>query len=213
VKLGPPPGSVLRLGAAVVPAASAPKPGDWCVVLSESDAGLAIQIAETLTRRGRYTMWTHAAMCTRLTTVQAARPGMVPTVKVWVAYAQPGGAVEVPWPYSGVPHMWSTGLPGLDGGVVAAAFARKYAGQPPAGYDPARRGVPYNWADYADIAAWRAGLHLPWIRDAMASVKTMICSQFVDQSCLDGGRHLFTDGRAAGDVTPADLADLITERT
>ena len=40
----------------------------------------------------------------------------------------------------------------------------------------------------------------------------MICSQLVDQCYLEAGIHLYDDGRDPGDVTPADLAELVSER-
>ncbi|RAG80971.1 hypothetical protein DN069_35235 [Streptacidiphilus pinicola] len=69
--------------------------------------------------------------------------------------------------------------------------------------------MPYSAADYLALALWHFRLRIPWARKVMASRASMICSELCDFAYEAAGVHLFTDGRAPGDVTPADLAALI----
>lgn len=114
--------------------------------------------------------------------------------------AQPGGAVEADLAeYADRPIVWSTGrIPLTDEqrpAIVAAA--RSYLG------------VPYGFADYLALAARRFHIPVPGLRRWIAGSHSVICSQLVDQAYQDAGVHLFIDGRAPGDVTPADLYKLI----
>ncbi|MFE1764099.1 hypothetical protein ACWDBF_02150 [Streptomyces angustmyceticus] len=70
-------------------------------------------------------------------------------------------------------------------------------------------GVPYSFLDYLAIATHRFRLPVPGLRRYVASTRHMICSQLVDQCYLDGGVHLFADGRWPGYVTPMALYRLL----
>jgi len=71
--------------------------------------------------------------------------------------------------------------------------------------------VPYSEMDYVALVAHRLGIPVPGLRAYIASTGHEICSQFVDTAyLLGGGIHLFSDGRWPGDVTPGDLAALVT---
>ncbi|MCQ4079860.1 hypothetical protein NGB36_04445 [Streptomyces sp. RB6PN25] len=70
-------------------------------------------------------------------------------------------------------------------------------------------GVPYSFADYLAIAVHRFHIPAPGLRRYVASSRHMICSQLVDRTYLDGGVHLFADGRWPGYVTPLALYDLL----
>lgn len=66
-------------------------------------------------------------------------------------------------------------------------------------------GVPYSFLDYAAIAAHRAHVPTPGLRSYIDSTGHMICSQLADRAAMNGGWHLFDDGRWPGDVTPGSL--------
>lgn len=67
-------------------------------------------------------------------------------------------------------------------------------------------GTPYSFADYAAIAALRL-LHTDALEAFVRDSGHMICSQLADQCYLDAGVKLLD--RAAGDVAPGDIANLI----
>jgi hypothetical protein len=52
-----------------------------------------------------------------------------------------------------------------------------------------------------------------WLKSYVANSRHMICSQLVDQVYFAAGVHLFDDGRIDGDVTPADLVNLLLSKT
>ena len=112
--------------------------------------------------------------------------------------AFPGGAARALYPLDG--PLYSSGhLAFTDEQRAASVQAAEHY-----------LGTPYSAADYFAIAAHH--LHLPGsflLKDYVASTRHMICSQLVDQCCLDAGAHLFSDGRWPGYVVPADLANLI----
>lgn len=72
-------------------------------------------------------------------------------------------------------------------------------------------GVPYSFLDYLGLALARFGLRPRWLKRYIASTGHMICSQLVDQCYQDAGVQLFRDGRIPGDVTPADLYNLVAK--
>lgn len=126
-----------------------------------------------------------------------------------IVQAEPGGAVEVDWPWEGHPHMWSTGiLPDCPG---AANAALHYAGYIPVGYGWAktRPGVGYSFLDYQAIAMHAYHIPAPGLKGYIASTGHQICSQLGDQCRQDAGDHLFSDGRWPGYVTPLDIALLL----
>jgi len=53
------------------------------------------------------------------------------------------------------------------------------------------------------------GLRQRWLERVVDRQHALVCSQLVDQACLNAGVHLFTDGRMAGRVDPGDLQRLI----
>jgi cell wall-associated NlpC family hydrolase len=74
-------------------------------------------------------------------------------------------------------------------------------------------GTPYSFADYFALAAMR--FHLwplsRWLRGYVRDSGHMMCSQLVDECYRRAGVHLYSDGRAPGDVTPGDLYRLIRQ--
>jgi hypothetical protein len=67
------------------------------------------------------------------------------------------------------------------------------------------KGIKYSFLDYGALAAHRLHIPAPGLRDFIADNGHMICSQMADEFYLRLGAHIFTDGRWAGDVTPAGL--------
>jgi hypothetical protein len=66
-------------------------------------------------------------------------------------------------------------------------------------------GTPYSWLDYAAIGTHRFHVPAPGLRGYIESSGHLICSQLCDRAAMDGGWHLFDDGRWPGYVTPGDL--------
>ena len=73
--------------------------------------------------------------------------------------------------------------------------------------DAARRyiGTPYDFATYAAIPPYRAGMRGRRIERIISGRDTMMCSRLVDACLADAGYHLFDDGRLEGNVTPSEL--------
>lgn len=70
----------------------------------------------------------------------------------------------------------------------------------------------YSWGTYLALFLRRIGFGAKWLRKAIASRKTLICSQAVDQIITQGaGYQLFRDGRSPLDVMPADYIVLLRE--
>lgn len=165
--------------------ATQPQPGDFGVVQMGGTSGKWIHIGEIANGDG-FADYEHA---------------FVYVGGGQIVEAEPGGARLTQVHYNNI--LWSTGHIPLNVAerhrVVLAA--RSYIG------------TPYSAADYFAIAAKRLGLGVlvPGLKEYVASSKHMICSQLVDQCYSDAGVQLFDDGRWPGYVTPAALADLLTE--
>jgi cell wall-associated NlpC family hydrolase len=127
--------------------------------------------------------------------------------------AMPGGAIEGDLSaYEAREIVWSSGLevigvgPDHDGPltqnerelIVYNAVVRY-------------KGIPYSFLDYLSLALARFRLRPAWLKRYIASTGHMICSQLVDQCYHDAGIRLFQDGRIPGDVTPADLYNLLVK--
>ena len=163
-----------------------PLAGDFCVVSTAGPVGRLIGLGETLCGDA-FTQYQHAFVFTGAGQVVEAEPSGARTRKI-TRFDNPGQAT-----------LWSTGRitltnPQRDAICLAA---RSYIG------------VPYSWFDYFAIAAHRLHIPVPGLRGFIASDRSMICSQLVDQCYTDAGIHLFGDGRWPGYVTPADLAAVI----
>ena len=167
------------------PPALQPQPGDFGVVHMNGTPGKWIHIGEIVNGDG-FADYEHA---------------FVYVGGGQIVEAEPGGARLTQVHYSNI--LWSTDhIPlELEQRMMIVHAAHEYVG------------TPYSAADYFAIAAKRLGLGplVPGLREYVASSKHMICSQLVDQCYQDAGVHLFKDGRWPGYVTPAALADVITE--
>lgn len=116
--------------------------------------------------------------------------------------AMPGGAIKGRLSdYIGGPIIWSSDMIELRQSerISIVAHALDYVG------------TPYSFLDYLGLFLQRFRLRPSWLKRYTASTKHMICSQLVDQCYDDAGVHLFSDGRIAGDVTPADLYHLVKD--
>jgi hypothetical protein len=164
-----------------------PLPGDFAVVSIGGQSGVLISAMEEIA-------WDHSTHFDH---------AFVYVGDGQIVQAEPGGAVKVPlgtYEYS----IWSTGIlfPTQAQRNAIVTAAEKYAAEK----------VGYSWLDYAAIAAHRFHVPAPGLRAYIASTKHQICSQLTDQCWLDGGYHLFSDGRWPGFVAPIDLG-LLLQRT
>lgn len=72
-------------------------------------------------------------------------------------------------------------------------------------------GTPYSYLGYLYLGLTSFN-HCPqWIKDKVSSSNALFCSQFVDYVYNQSGVQLFDDDRLYLDVTPGDLARLVTE--
>jgi hypothetical protein len=72
-------------------------------------------------------------------------------------------------------------------------------------------GLPYSYLGYLYLGLTSFN-HCPkWIKNRVSSSDALFCSQFVDFVYTESGVPLFDDGRIYLDVTPGDLARLVTE--
>jgi hypothetical protein len=172
-------------------------PGDFACCPISGDAGKLVSLGEWLNGDG-FSHSDHAEVYVGLADA-SGRFG-------YTMGAYPGGARLVPLRESqledGNGFLWSTGKISLTADqrnmIVLNAMACK--------------GIPYSAADYLALAAHRLHVPVPGLRDYIADSGHMICSQLVDWCYMRAGVHLFADGRWAGYVTPADLANLLEGR-
>jgi hypothetical protein len=174
------------------------QPGDWFVVDpsgGELDVGWWVELGESLIDH-RKTRWGHAGVATR----RRADGTLL------VAEAGPSGAKERPWHWEEHAHLWSTGT-WASGGSAMGLAAMKYTEAGPWG----PHGVPYSFLDYGAIEAHALHLNVYGLKAYIASTLHQICSQLVDQSAQDAGKHLFTDKRWPGYVKPSDLGRVLEQ--
>ena len=125
--------------------------------------------------------------------------------------AMPGGAEEIElrqqthwtseWTFIRPEYITAEmmGVGGMDShggahqGRTVAEAARRYVG------------TPYDFATYAAIPPYRAGVRGRRIEHIISGRDTMMCSRLVDACLADAGYHLFDDGRLEGNVTPSEL--------
>jgi uncharacterized protein YycO len=165
-----------------------PQPGDFFLLPIDGRVGRLIRIAQWLNGDG-------------FDPVQHAGTYLGHGYSV---EAFPGGAKKLMMSgprYDGI--VWSTGAieltPTQRNQVVAHAL--DYVG------------VGYSFLDYLGLALARFGLRPRWLKRYIGNTGHMICSQLVDQAYMDAGVKLFTDDRIPGDVTPADLYNLLRDLT
>lgn len=70
-------------------------------------------------------------------------------------------------------------------------------------------GTGYSDLDYLALALHRFHIPTPGLKHYIMTSGHMICSQLVDREYARAGVQLFDDGRWEGDVTPADLDNLL----
>jgi hypothetical protein len=165
-----------------------PHPGDFEVVPIGGAGGRLIHIAQYLNGDG-FADYEHARL-------------YLGNGKV--VEAEPGGARIVPiTPSDG--GMWSTGL------ITPDAHTRELIVQ----YGYRCDGIGYSSLDYFALAAERLhmGVVVPGLKAYVRNSGHMICSQLVDWCYMMAGFQLFDDKRDPGDVTPADLANLLIGRS
>lgn len=72
-------------------------------------------------------------------------------------------------------------------------------------------GTPYSYLGYLYVGLTYFNKCPKWVKRKVSSSKSLFCSQFVDYVYTQSGVPLFNDNRIYLDVTPGDLARLITE--
>lgn len=163
---------------------SDPQPGDIGLTRISGWVGAGIRLGQWLNGDG-FADYEHAFM-------------VVPGGRV--VEAMPGGARVAPLEeYAGRDVKYLRCPDDHRAAVVAAAY--RYVG------------VPYSFADYAGLALHRLHIPAPGLRAYIRSTGHMTCSQLVDRAAMDGGWHLFADGRWEADVTPGDLYGLWARKT
>lgn len=160
-----------------------PLPGDFAVTSIKGDVGFLISVGEWL-NGSRFGHWDHAFVYVGDGLIVEAEPGG----------ARLAGVDE----YAGRPIAWSTGKVELtdDQRTAVVAAAKGFVG------------VPYSAADYFALALWHFRLRIPWAKRVMNSRASMICSELVGFAYESAGVPLLS-GREPGDITPADLAQII----
>lgn len=168
------------------PAPYEPQPGDIGLTHMPGDAGEAIRIGQWLDGSG-YADVEHAFVV-----VQPVAG------KRWIVEAEPGGARHRPFDHDPARTVYLRCPDRLREAVSFAAV--RYTG------------VGYSAADYFALALHRLHVPAPGLKRYIGSTRRMICSQLADRAALDGGWHLFSDGRWPGYVTPGDLYGLYLEQ-
>lgn len=171
-----------------------PQPGDWAVVQIHQRAGTMIKLMQ-LTMPGcrpRWAKWVHAITCV----------GIDPLT---IVEATPQGTKLLAFHYDPANVFWSTGIISKNEESRAASVASAQA----ACTVNDGEGIGYSFMDYLAQAMHAWHIPAPGLKTYIADTGHSICSQDVDQFELDGGTHLFTDGRWAGYVAPWMLAQLL----
>jgi uncharacterized protein YycO len=163
----------------------APRPGDYGVTRIHGQTGLLIRTGQWLNGSG-FRNFEHAFLVLDGGEVVEAEPGGARLTPLSFYLDAEPGSVE-----------WSTVELTDEQRAAIVAAGRSYVR------------VPYSYANYVAIAARR--LHLPFarfLRRYVNSTRHMICSQLVASAYAVAGVHL--GAGEPGDVTPGDLANLIT---
>jgi len=163
-----------------------PKPGDILITTIHGSVGASIGLAEDVlqlvekVKNPVDSKWRHAA---------------VYTGDGWLIEAEPGGARKAQLSeYATDPQLWLPCPEQYRSAVAAAALMLE--------------GVPYSYLDYAAITTHALHISVPGLKGYISSTNHMMCSQLVDFAAMDGGWHLFDDGRWPGYVPPVDLAGI-----
>lgn len=166
-----------------------PQPGDFELVPMGGPGGPLIEIAQILAGSSRQN-YEHARLYLGNGKIVEAQPGGA-VVRDYDVHQEDGG-------------LWSTGIISLTDTQRTLIVS--------AGFEYGQRKVGYSVADYFAIAAIRLhlGLLVPGLKTFVEDSGHMICSQLVDKCYQDADVQLFNDKRWNGDVTPGDLAELLT---
>lgn len=161
-----------------------PQLGDIGLTQIQGRVGAGIRFAQFLAGGG-FWHYEHAFM--------VVNPNYTP--EPLIIEAEPGGAQINPISrYVGYNVAYLRCPEELRKSVAAEAFKYKDIG--------------YSFLDYGSLFCRHIGIPAPHLRKYIRSTGHMICSQLVDKIALDGGWHLFEDGRWEGDVMPADITRL-----
>lgn len=162
-----------------------PRPGDIGITQISGVGGKAIRAAQWLAGCG-YADYEHAFMVT----------DWPDPATCMIVEAMPGGARHIENPHDPSRTLW---LPCPDYARGKVSLSARMCAQ---------QKIKYSEADYLAQAAHRFHIPLPYLKTYIESSGHMICSQLVDWCALQGGWHLFDDGRWPGYVKPCDLVAL-----
>lgn len=162
---------------------SKPEPGDIGLTSIDGPVGWGIRLGQLLLGDGN-TPYEHAFLVLDVGELIEAQPG--------------GARVRPLTEYDGrrVLYVCPDGLT-VEQRLTIVEAGRKLAD------------VPYGFSDYLALALHRFHVPALWLRRKIASNRSLICSQLVDLAYQRAGVQLFNDGRIPGDVTPADLYQLL----
>jgi hypothetical protein len=169
------------------------QPGDFCVLSMAPPAGPVVELAQTLQqdvesrRLHQPQRYEHAEVYLGDGLTAAAYPNRHGIRPLTCPPEQVQGA------------LWSSGRIELTTGQRDSIVQWCYD----------HPNVQYGALDYLALTAHTLGISTAWLQRRIASDKSYICSQYVDAAYLAGSKHLFSDGRWPGFVTPLDLALLL----
>jgi cell wall-associated NlpC family hydrolase len=156
-----------------------PRPGDFFLAKSDGFRGFVFRMAQVLT--GEPSEYSHA--------------GIVLDNRLYIE-ARPGGAALEP-----LDKLWSR---------RALAFSQNDLTDDERWriVEIARTFIdtPYSWLHFAVLAGKTIHVNTSRLEQRVLNHGGMICSALVDEIYTRAGVHLFSDGRAPGDVSPGSLA-------
>jgi hypothetical protein len=162
-----------------------PQSGDIGLTQIRGRVGIGIHIAQGIAsgfRPGSFANYQHAFVC-----VGGIRTEMD------IIEAEPGGAELNPLArYDSYDVKYLRCPEEFRFGVAEAAMQLE--------------GVGYSFLDYGSLFLAHIGIKADWLENYIKDSGHMICSQLADHAALQGGWHLFNDGRWEGDVMPIDLS-------
>lgn len=166
-----------------------PNPGDIGLTQITGDVGRLIRFGQWLNGDG-FADYEHAFVVTKVTLqTPIGGPALVRIVE-----AEPGGAREASLAEYDARNIAWLRCPDQYREAVAQAATSLL-------------GTPYSFLDYLALALHRFHIPAPGLRRLIG--KRRICSALADAAAQMGGWKLFRDGRDPGDVTPADIWQLI----
>lgn len=163
--------------------------GDFGLVIGTDPVGIGIRIAEFLDGKGK-SKYSHAFIITDDNDLDSCRIIEAEPGGARVGYASEYGQPGIGW----IKSDWTLDSQQRDAIVTRATQLLK---------------TPYSFLDYLSLAAVHFHVRPAFMLDYVKSTHHVICSQLVDAAYTTAGLLMFSDNRFPGDVTPADLEDVL----